>query len=265
MRNFITRTALDAGNILMQSFRNVQNVKKKDGAGYVTEADTKSEEFIINTIAKVYPDHSILAEESGINDPLLTGSYKWIIDPLDGTTNFVHGLPWFCVSIACEFNGEIIIGAVYNPAMNELFLAEKEKGAYLNDRKIAVSKTNKITDSFLATGFSYNKGKKLTEAINKYHILKQESTAVRRNGAAAIDLAYTAAGMFDGYWEKDLAPWDMAAGFLIVKEAGGSITNFSGQHYTVYDKEVIASNGLIHNYLVNVLNAQDNDAIHGKQ
>jgi len=265
MKDFIKRTALEAGNILMQSFRNVQNVKKKDGAGYVTEADTKSEEFIINTISKVYPDHSILAEESGINEPPSIGRYKWIIDPLDGTTNFVHGLPWFCVSIACEFNGEIIMGTVYNPAMNELFFAEKEKGAYLNDKKIDVSKTNKISDSFLATGFSYSKGKKLDEAINKYHVLKQESTAVRRNGAAAIDLAYTAAGMFDGYWEKDISPWDMAAGVLIVKEAGGTITNFGGKHYTVYDKEVIASNGLIHNYIVNVLNDRKKDAISGNQ
>ena len=253
MKNFIIHTALEAGKILMQSFRNVQKIEKKDGAGYLTEADTRSEEYIINEISRAYPDHSILAEESGISEPPSTGCYKWIIDPLDGTTNFAHGLPWFCVSIACEFNGEIIIGIVYNPAMNELFFAEKEKGAYLNEKKIEVSKTDNIPDSFLATGFSYNKGRKLDDAINRYRILKQESTAVRRNGAAAIDLAYTAAGTFDGYWEKDLKPWDMAAGALMVKEAGGTITNFDGQHYTVYDKEVIASNGLIHTGMVDVL------------
>ena len=182
-----------------------------------------------------------------------TAAYKWIIDPLDGTTNFVHGLPMFCTSIACEYKGEIIIGAVYNPAINELFFAEQNKGAYLNETKISVSATAILQDSLLATGFYYYKGERLDSAISKFSKLKQNCTGVRRFGSAAIDLSYTACGRFDGYWEKDLSPWDVAAGLLIVKEAGGRISNYNGEECTVYDKEIMASNNLIHDQMIETI------------
>lgn len=251
MEKFIKNIIVDAGKILMKNFQCTQRVEKKENAGYVSEADNMSEEFIVESILKEYNGHTILAEErgnQGIGSP-----YKWIIDPLDGTTNYVHGLPWFCVSIACEFEGDIIVGAVYNPAINELFFAELNKGAYLNSKKIMVSQTDKLSDSLLATGFYYNKGKKLENAVKKFGIMKEKALSVRRIGAAAIDLAYTAAGRFDGYWEKDLSPWDVAAGFLIVKEAGGVVSNFNGTDCTVYDKEIIASNGFIHKTMSDIL------------
>lgn len=251
MEKFVKCTILDAGKILMESYHNIQRIERKKNAGFVTEADIKSEEFIIKAISREYPDHSILAEESGNH-----GSdcpYKWIIDPLDGTTNFVYGLPWFCISIACEFQGDIIIGAVYNPVMNELFFAELNKGAYLNGKNIRISNMSKLSNSLIATGFYYSKGKKLEDAISKFSVMKQNVLSIRRMGSAAIDLAYTAAGRFDGYWERDLSPWDVAAGVLIVKEAGGSISKFNGKNCTVYDREIIASNGLIHKYMTDIL------------
>lgn len=251
MKKFITHTILEAGKILMKSYHNIERIDIKKDAGYVTEADTRAEEFIIESISKEFPDHSILAEESGTREK--DSPYKWIIDPLDGTTNFVHGLPFFCVSIACEHKGEIIIGAVYNPVINELFFAEQNKGAYLNGKSIRISNTPILSSSLLATGFYYYKGKRLTEAINKFSVLKQKCTGVRRYGSAAIDLSYTACGRFDGYWERDLSPWDVAAGYLIVKEAGGIISNYNGKECTVYDKEIMASNGLIHDYMVDIL------------
>ena len=251
MEKFIKNIIVNAGKILMENFRSAQRVDKKENAGYVTEADNMSEEFIIESILKEYNGHGILAEESGNQG--IECAYKWIIDPLDGTTNYVHGLPWFCVSIACEFEGDIIVGGVYNPAIDELFFAELNKGAYLNNKKITVSQTGKLCDSLLATGFYYNKGRKLESAVKKFGIIKEKALSVRRIGAAAIDLAYTAAGRFDGYWEKDLSPWDMAAGLLIVKEAGGVISNFDGTGSTVYDKEIIASNGLIHKEMSDIL------------
>ncbi|MGR3220993.1 MAG: inositol monophosphatase family protein [Candidatus Anammoxibacter sp.] len=251
MEKFIKYTALEAGKILMKSYHNIEKIELKKDAGFVTEADTRSEEYIIDAISREYPDHLILAEESGGRGTKCP--YKWIIDPLDGTTNFVNGLPWFCVSIACEFEGHVIIGAVYNPVLNELFFAERNKGAYLNDNEIRISTTAKLSESLLSTGFYYDKGEKLKIAIDKFGIMKECAFSVRRMGSAAIDLAYTAAGRFDGYWEKSLSPWDVAAGVLIVKEAGGSISSFDGKDCTIYDKELVASNGLIHKEMVNIL------------
>ncbi len=251
MKKFIEKTIKEAGNILMKSYLNIERVDRKKDAGFVTEADTRSEKFIIESILKEFPDHSILAEESGAHDKGC--QYKWIIDPLDGTTNFVHGLPMFSVSIACEYKNEIIAGAVYNPAIDELFFAETNQGAYLNNKRISVSNTQLLSDSLLATGFYYYKGKRLDKAIDKFRKLKQNCTGIRRMGSAAIDLSYTACGRFDGYWEKDLSPWDVAAGYLILKEAGGLVSNYSGKLCTVYDKEIMASNGLIHDQMLKMI------------
>ncbi len=252
MEKFVKNTILAAGNILLKSRKKNLKIEKKENAGYVTEADLECEKFIIESISNEFPGHSVLAEEGG--EQLGHGEYKWIIDPLDGTTNFVHGLPCFCVSIACEYKDEIIIGAIYNPVTNELFFAEKGKGAYLNDEQITVSKKERVSDSLLATGFYYHKGEKLDTAIDKFRKLKQGSMAVRRMGSAAIDLAYTACGIFDGYWEKGISPWDVAAGLLIVKEAGGRVSNYTGRDSSVYDREILASNGLIHQEMVDLLN-----------
>lgn len=252
IKGFIQHTILNAGKILMEYFHNVHRIERKNGGGLVTEADKRSEDFVISAILREFPDHSILAEESGTHG--VDQAHKWIIDPLDGTTNFANDIPWFCISIAYEHEGNIAIGAIYNPVMDELFLAEQTKGAYLNDKVIKTSKRTNLSDSLLATGFYYYKGPELDNAIQRFRKMKHHVLGIRRIGSASLDLAYTAAGRFDGYWEQGLSPWDIAAGVLIVKEAGGIISDFKGKECTIYDKEIMASNGLIHQRMVEVLN-----------
>lgn len=251
MLNFAIQTARDAGSILLEKFGRKLTVSKKGDINLVTEADLAAEALIVERIRSYYPKHAILAEESGITE--VAGSeYKWIIDPLDGTTNYAHGYPCFAVNIALEHDGEIVAGVTYDPTRDEMFAAEKDQGATLNGRKITVSKTEDLKDALLVTGFSYDFAQR-PDFINHFKQFLLHARGVRRDGSAALDLAYTACGRFDGFWEEGLNPWDMAAGILLVKEAGGTITNYNGAPFSIYNPPMCASNGLIHEEMLAVL------------
>ncbi len=226
---------------------------KEEGVNnLVTEADHAAEKAIIEIIQSDYPDHFILSEESG---EIITGSeYKWIIDPIDGTVNFANGIPICCVSIGIEKGGKIIMGAVYNPLMNEFYFAQHGFGASLNDKKIAVSKKEEVIKSCLVTGFPYTYHDMPNGPLGIFEQLVRNGVAVRRLGSAAIDLCWVAAGRFDGFYEHHLQPWDSAAGFLIVEEAGGKVTDFSGNPFSPHQPQIIATNGVIHDELLGLLN-----------
>jgi myo-inositol-1(or 4)-monophosphatase len=228
----------------------VAEISHKGRDNIVTDVDKKAEAMIIKDILAAFPGHSILSEESEPRSGL--APYTWIIDPLDGTTNFAHAFPFFCVSIALEKSGRIVLGVVYDPIREELFFAEKGRGAYLNGKKIHVSKVKKLIDSFLATGFSYGIKRK-DRNISYFRKLLTRTQAIRRAGSAALDLCYVACGRFDGFWEMDLHPWDSAAGMLIVEEAGGKVTRFDSSPYSPYDKNILATNGHIHNKMSSFL------------
>lgn len=253
MLNFAIETAREAGQILLEKFGRKLNVSKKGDINLVTEADLASEKLIIERVKSYYPKHAILAEESG-DAVLLDGvnTWKWIIDPLDGTTNFAHGYPCFCVTIALEHDGEIVIGVTFDPTRNELFAAERGKGATLNNKPIRVSDTEKLSESLIVTGFPYNFKEKENFARHLTDFLLH-SRGVRRDGSAAIDMAYVACGRFDGFWEEGLNPWDVAAGYLLIEEAGGQVTYYNGEKYNIYSPPICGSNGLIHGEMLKVL------------
>lgn len=252
MLNFAIETAREAGNILLEKFGRKINISKKGEIDLVTEADLASEKYIVEKIKTYHPMHSILAEESGDAVVIGDGNWKWIIDPLDGTTNYAHGYPCFCVTIALEYQREIVIAATFDPTRDEMFSAEKGNGASLNNKSICVSETEKLGDSLLVTGFPYDLSRRDNFAKNFTDMLLS-SRAVRRDGSAAIDLAYVACGRFDGFWEDALNPWDMAAGILLVKEAGGKTSYYDGSEFNIYKPPLCASNGLIHDEMLSVL------------
>lgn len=254
MLNIAIEAATDAGKFLKRNLGKVREIQQKAGQerNLVTEIDKRSEEIIIERIRKHFPSHAILAEESGSQSDG-TSSYKWIIDPLDGTTNFTHGLPMFCVSIGVEYNDQLLLGVVYDPNLDELFTAEQGKGAFLNGKRIMVSKTASLKKSLLVTGFPYNVVENPNHAIEHFVNFLMSAQAVRRMGSAAMDLAYVAAGRYDGFWEVALNPWDMAAGALLVKEAGGTLSDFADNPFNIYQKEIAASNGLVHGEMIEVL------------
>jgi myo-inositol-1(or 4)-monophosphatase len=243
-----------AGRVLMEGITKEKKVSYKSSPiDLVTEFDRRSQEVIVGFLRDRYPEHGILAEEGIVKQSLAKQSdYIWIIDPLDGTTNFAHGYPMFCVSIALEVKGEIVLGVVYNPFLGELFVAELKGGATLNGEPISVSKTKSLRESLLATGFSYKFGL-MERNLGHFSDFIYQAQAVRRDGSAALDLCYVAMGRFDGLWELDLKPWDVAAGFLIVQEAGGLVTDFSGNRFNIYGSEILASNGHIHQEMIRVL------------
>ena len=253
MLNFATETARIAGHLLLEKFGRITSIIKKGDINLVTEADLASEALIIERVRSYYPKHSILAEESG--EAVVKGgdsAWKWIIDPLDGTTNYAHGYPCFCVTLALEHNNEIVIGVTYDPTREELFAAERGHGATLNGKPIRVSAAEKLSESLVVTGFPYdfksrpNFSGHLTEFL-------LSSRGVRRDGSAAIDMAYVACGRFDGFWEEGLNPWDVAAGYLLIEEAGGYVTFYDGSAYNIYHPPIVASNGLIHSQMLDVL------------
>jgi len=217
-----------------------------------TDIDTRAEDLIVKKIRKLFPDHGLLCEESG-KVASKSGAFKWLIDPIDGTTNFSHGFPFFCVSIALLYNDESIAGAVYDPCKDELFSASKGKGAFLNRKRIRASSVKDLKRSLLVTGFPYRFGKDMKRNLDNFKRLMLSSQAVRRVGSAALDLCYVAMGRFDAFWEIDLHPWDTAAGDIIVREAGGKITTFCGERFDPYQKEVVASNSIIHKQMLKVL------------
>ncbi len=255
MLNFVTQTARDAGGVLIDRLGRAQ-VSHKGDIDLVTEADLAAEKLIIERIRSHYPRHAILAEESGLSAGVTAVStenqWKWIIDPLDGTTNYAHGYPCFCVSIAVEHSGAIEIAVVYDPTRDELFASEHGQGATLNDRRVHVSGVEDLNRAMLCTGFPYNVRERPNFARDFTNFTMQ-AQAVRRDGAAALDLAYVACGRFDGFWEDGLNPWDTAAGVLLIEEAGGRVTDYQGAPLDIYKPKVLASNGLIHAEMLRVL------------
>ncbi|MFZ1977789.1 MAG: inositol monophosphatase family protein [Bacteroidota bacterium] len=245
--------ALEAGAYLKDNVGKIHQIEQKEGqaTNLVTEIDKNSEKLIIKKLSRHFPDHDFLGEESGSR--AVKSEYRWIIDPLDGTVNYTHALPIFCVSIGLEYRGEIIAGVVYDPSANELFTAEKGKGAFLNGSRITVSKTSELIKSMLVTGFPYNIADNLSLYLNSFKVFLSEAQAVRRLGSAALDLSYVACGRFDGFWEGALHAWDMAAGVLLVIEAGGRWTDYAGHQVTVYNPQLLATNGLIHAPMMDVL------------
>jgi myo-inositol-1(or 4)-monophosphatase len=224
----------------------------KGRANIVTQVDRGTEEIIVNIIKSRFPEHKILAEET---PPVKDGAslFKWIIDPLDGTTNFVHNFPFFAVSVALEYDEEVVIGVIYDPVRKELFSAIKERGSYLNKTPIRVSEVEKISDSLLATGFPYELNEDFYKNMKLFKKFYERSQGVRRAGAAALDLCYIACGRLDGFWEYGLNPWDVAAGSLIVSEAGGRLSNFNGCELSIYENQILASNNHIHDEMLEVL------------
>ncbi len=243
-----------AGQLLGEGFGEAHQFRYKSSrVDLVTEFDRRSEEEIIGVIREHFPDHGILAEESKSFET--AAEYRWIIDPLDGTTNYAHGFPLFAVSIAVERRGELLLGIVYSPVLDELFFAQAGKGASLNGEPIKVSRTDHLHGSMLATGFPYNLDRIEANLIH-FGNFAHRAQAVRRTGSAALDLCYVACGRFDGFWELDLKPWDVAAGALIIGEAGGEVSDFSGGELDIYGDEALASNGRIHQEMIQVLGEQ---------
>jgi myo-inositol-1(or 4)-monophosphatase len=243
--------ALRAGRLLRENLNGTREISYKGEINLVTEMDRRSERLAVEILLSTFPGHGVMAEEE---TRIESGpDFVWIIDPLDGTTNYAHGYPNFAVSIGLEQAGEITLGVVYDPMRDELFSALKGGGAYLNDRPIHVSHADTLIRSLLATGFPYDRVVSKENNLNYFNALLMASQEVRRSGSASLDLCSVAAGRLDGYWELKLQPWDVAAGSLIVREAGGVVSDFNGVRFSVYDKEILASNGRIHKQMVEVM------------
>jgi len=238
-----TETALEAGGILLSEFDRPAKVSRKGKLDLVTEADHQSEQAIVARLRNYFPKHTILSEEGGGQEGATR--HRWIVDPLDGTTNFAHGYPCFAVSIAFEETGELQVGVIYQPITKELFTASRGTGAYLNEKRIRVSSVEYLSASLLGTGLPSAKRARNAN-MHYYWNLALRSHGVRRDGSAALDLASVAFGRFDGFWEVGLHSWDTAAGVLLIREAGGVVTTFAGQPYRLDDHEILASNGRIH-------------------
>ncbi len=238
------QAALEAGALLKNLLGRVNQVAHKGEIDLVTEADLQSEKLILELMGRRFPMDTFITEETGQHGA--ASERVWLIDPLDGTINFAHELPFFAVSIALQVQGETLLGVVHNPCTQELFEAAKGSGAFLNHRPIAVSKTSHLLDSLVATGFPYTMHQHPGDVMQRLHSMIVRGQGIRRLGSAAMDLCYVAAGRFAGYWEEDLKPWDTAAGALLVEEAGGRVTDFEGNPFTPYLKTVVASNSLIH-------------------
>ncbi len=256
------KAAQEAGQILLDWMEKGFTVEFKGIMNLVTDADRAAEQAIIARISTAFPTHPILAEEGGTS----SGSdarYKWVIDPLDGTTNYTHAFPAFCVSIGLEIDGSIAVGVVFDPMRKELFVAEKGKGASCNGQAISVSRADTLSDALLVTGFSYDvRQDKTANNFNFFRGFVTRAQGVRRTGTAALDLCYVAAGRFDGFWEMKLAPWDVAAGSLMVTEAGGAINDFAGNPFSIYRDEVLASNGIIQKEMLSVFSDPSTKTTH---
>jgi myo-inositol-1(or 4)-monophosphatase len=249
--DFAKTISREAGQLLTEYWHRGVIAEYKSAIDLVSEADRASEKLILDRIRAAYPDHSILSEESGAD--LKVGSTTWIVDPLDGTTNFTHGHPDFAVTVALQVNDAIELGVVFDPLRDELFFARKGQGAWLNDRHIQVSSVQELERSLLVTGFAYDRRTNPINNLREHNAFIMKVQGVLRSGSAAIDLCSVASGRVDGYWEYRLAPWDMAAGMLIVREAGGRVTDMQGDELTVPHPNVVASNGSIHAEMMGVL------------
>lgn len=255
MLNIAIKAARAAGAIINRASLDIERlmVQAKSHNDFVTEVDKAAEEAIISTILEAYPGHGILAEESGRAHGAKDSDYVWIIDPLDGTTNFIHGFPVYAVSIALTFRGQLQQAVVYDPSRNDLFYASKGKGAYMNDRRIRVSKRTRMLDALIGTGFPFRKGDNFQRYLKMFEDVMVQCAGVRRPGAASLDLCYVAAGFYDGFFETGLSPWDVAAGALIITEAGGLVGNFTGEPDYLYQREILAGTPRIYGQLVKTL------------
>jgi myo-inositol-1(or 4)-monophosphatase len=251
LQTLAIQTVRESGKIQKEWLRKDKRIELKGEINLVTEVDKRCEQRIIEIIKKAFPEHNILTEETPM--PEVPSPYRWIIDPLDGTTNYAHGYPCFCTSIALELDKEIILGAIYDPLLDELFTAQKGKGAFLNNERIAVSKTDQLTNALICTGFPYDIRESQVNNLDHFNHFIMEARAIRRDGSAALDLCYVAAGRFDGFWELKLCPWDVAAGKLLVDEAGGRVSDFRGGKLDIYGRQTLASNGKIHREMIKVL------------
>jgi myo-inositol-1(or 4)-monophosphatase len=251
MRKAALQAAHAAGEILRANFGKKLKIREKSGAGLVTDVDVQCEKAALKILRRTLPDFGVLAEESAA---FLSSSLgRWIIDPLDGTTNFIHGFPMFCCSIAAEWDGKVQVGVIYHPILDETYLAVRGQGATVNGEKLRVSKTAQLEKALLTTGFAYTRGSELRKDVARFERLSQTTRAIRRPGSAALDLAYTARGVFDGFWERNLAPWDVAAGTLLVEEAGGLATDFIGRQFAVGCNEVLVANPKLHREILTEL------------
>ena len=255
MLNTAIKAARAAGAIINRAALDIERVAvtAKSHNDFVTEVDQAAEQAIIDVLLQAYPGHAILAEESGRSRGAKDSEYLWIIDPLDGTTNFIHGFPVYAVSIALAHRGQVQQAVVYDPARNDLFYASKGRGAYLNDRRLRVSKRTRLLESLIGTGFPFRKGDNFKRYLKMFEAVMQHCAGLRRPGAAALDLCYVAAGWYDGFFETGLNPWDIAAGSLMVTEAGGLIGNFTGESDFLYQREIVAGNPKIYGQLVSIL------------
>ena len=243
--------ARTAGKYLMDHFHGSFSVARKGEIDLVTEIDVGAEKLIVSRITEAFPDHGVVAEEMYAD--AVRGDCTWIIDPLDGTTNYAHGFPVFSVSIALEMEGVLEWGAVYNPNLDEMFIATRSRGAHLNGKPLRVSATQSLGASLLATGFPYDIRISDQNNLDYFHDFALRAQGIRRAGSAALDLCYVAAGRFDGFWELKLNPWDCAAGYLMVREAGGKVTNWRGEFGSIDDRDCLATNGRIHESMMAVL------------
>lgn len=245
------KAALSSGKLLLDGARRPFSISYKGERNLVTEMDKKAEELIVETIHKEFPDHDIIAEEGGGQNN--NAPWRWYIDPIDGTTNYSRGFPIYCVSIGLEHEEELVVGVVYQPVLNELFTAQLGCGAFLNGERLKVSSVSSMKETLLATGFPYTVKQNPDLYLARFRAFMLDTLAIRRAGSAALDLCYVAAGRFDGFWESNLAPWDMAAGVLMVTEAGGEVTDFYGGKDFLTKGEIIASNKIIHASMKEVL------------
>lgn len=248
---FAVDLTFEAGRIQKRHFQKRQAIHYKGEINIVTDVDIECQERIIKLITGRFPEDHIISEEK--SNVFEGDRNRWIIDPIDGTTNYAHGYPFFCTSVAYEVKGEVVCGVVYNPVFDELFFAQKGKGSYLNGRRLKVSATGEMKQCLLSTGFPYDLNTNSQNNIDHFVAFLFKAQAIRRDGSAALNLSYVASGRFDGFWELKLNPWDTAAGVLMVTEAGGVATSFEGDPFDIYKGRIVASNGLIHEELLHVL------------
>jgi myo-inositol-1(or 4)-monophosphatase len=255
MLNIAVKAARAAGAIINRAALDIERlqVESKGTNDFVTEVDKAAEVAIIEVILQAYPGHAILAEESGREHGAKHSDYLWIIDPLDGTTNFIHGFPVYAVSIALSFRGKVEQAVVYDPARNDLFYASKGRGAFLNDRRLRVSKRTRMQQALIGTGFPFRKGDNFKRYLKVFEEVMQQCAGMRRPGAAALDLCYVAAGWYDAFFETGLSPWDVAAGSLMVTEAGGLVGNFTGEADFMHQREIVAGTPKIYGAMVQIL------------
>lgn len=250
MLNIAVRAARTAGNIIARNFESRDNleIESKGNNDFVTKVDKEAEQAIIAKIQQSYPEHTFVGEESGLTEG--NEDFKWIIDPLDGTTNFVMGVPHFCVSIALQYKGKLDQAVIFDPLRGELFTASRGNGAQLNGFRIRVGQSKELSNTLLATAFPFKNKELAAESIEKFSKIFNEAGDIRRSGSAALDMAYVAAGRYDGYWEQGIKPWDIAAGELLVREAGGLVCDFGGGHEHFKNQKVVAANPKVAQHLV---------------